>query len=136
AERLAKYVHKKCFGLTVNQNTLNNIDPLYLFRESYGFDKFMQLTKLLQDATLQNIYKLLTIRTNFDSNNLNAIVKYSQRDKLSQYDVTESEETALTGKALTSCIKDKCDIDMSLINVFGQPKIFEAIKKGKYVISE
>jgi hypothetical protein len=136
AERLAKYVHKKQLGLVVNQTVIDSIDPLYLFRESHGINKFMQMTKLLQNATLQNVYKMLSIKTNFDSNNLNAIVKYSGRDKLAQYDVNESEETALTGKALTSCIKDKVCLDMSMVNIFGQPKLFESIKKGNYVVSD
>lgn len=136
AERLAKYVHKKQLGLVVDQSTLDSIDPLYLFRESHGINKLMQMTKMLQNTTLQNVYKMLTIRTNFDSNNLNAIVKYSGRDRLAQYDVSESEETALTGKALTSCVKDKSGLDMCLVNVFGQPKIFESIKKGTYMVSD
>ena len=132
AERIGKYVHKKQFGLLVEKDTLNNVNPLYLFRESHGFDKFMQLSKLLQDYTLQNIYKLLVIRTNFDSNNLNAMVKYATGDKLAKYDDSQHEETALTGKSLTSYIKEKEFYDMNQFNQFGQPKLFEAIRKGNY----
>jgi hypothetical protein len=134
-ERMAKYVHKKQFGFLVNQQTIDNINPLYLFRESHGFDKFIQLSKLLQDYTLQNIYKMLVIRTNFDSNNLNAMIKYAKEDKLSSYSNdsdSPQEDSALTGKALTSYIKEREFYEADSYNQFGQPKLFEAIRKGKY----
>lgn len=131
--RLAKYVHKKKFGLIVKTSDLNNIDPLYLFKESHGFDKFMQLTKLYQDGTLQNIYKMLVIKKNFASDNLNAMIKYAKSDSTAEYSSDSArEEGTLTGKSLTSYIKDQDIVDIKSYNQFGQPVLFEKIRKGNY----
>lgn len=126
--RLAKYIHKKNFGLLISPNMLENLDPLYLFRDSNGFNKFMQLSKLLNDSTLQNIHKLLSLRVCFDFRALSI-------NSMTQYDSEILDET-LKGKALSSNLKSFELFDPTLYNKFGQPKLFELIKKGQYNLSD
>lgn len=131
-ERLAKYVHKKHVGLIVPESIFNTIDPLYLFRESHGFNKFLQLTKLCQDTTLEKIYKMIVIRKNFDSNNLNNMIRYSKVDRTSNYGNSSKKDSALKGKSLSAHLKDRETFAPELFNKFGQPILFENIRKGTY----
>jgi hypothetical protein len=135
-ERIAKYVHKKHFGFVVSTDDLKTIDPLYFFRDSNGLNKFLQLTKLYQDATLQNIYKMIVIRKNFSSENLNRMVKFSKNDRMLSAYEEDTRDGPFEGKSLRAPIKDIEIYEKEQFNQFGQPILFEKIRKGDYKTEE
>lgn len=137
-QRLAKYVFKKGLGLNIPQSDMARLDPLYLFRESHGLNKFMQMSKLLANSTLQNIYKLLSIRVNFDSNALNACVKYRNDKAMMRldYDDNDRQTKSLKGRSLQSQLKDHELLDLTRYDRFGRPEVFNRIRSGQYTFEE
>ena len=55
---------KKNWGLEVSQESIDNIDPLYLFKNNLFLDNILQMYKLLNDELLMKIYNKIVIRKN------------------------------------------------------------------------
>jgi hypothetical protein len=128
SNRLAKYIQHKGWKLQNTSQFTQNIDPLYLFKECHFFDKTFQNLILLNNETLNNVYKKIFIRKN---PNIDMI----KNRKQSNYEYGKLN-SAHKNIGLSSHIELRELPEESNYNQFGLPQILYNIKTGKYTFED